>query len=846
MPIDLKNIASGYNLSAINENFQKIEEAWDEKLDRLVSQHGNQMEQDLDMNGFRILNTTFDTNAFGDIVEELETRLEQTIQDVEDVRDQTSIIRDETELIKEEARAFRDQASNEADRSKEEADRSKEEADEAKAAAKAAMAFGNYEGHFIEGETQAKEGSSYLYEGFLWICLEDTNTTPEAGNPAWYGEEPQLRSFWSSPVTMSEGQTVLAVPEAVFVSFVVRDGTVEQTNLWEHDKEGNTLTLLSPAAEGEVIQVSFSNVLPSEVAPPLPPEPPEPPEIPGRQTYIIPLVSDITSFDSSEHEELVYLKTTGHTQVNTGASTYVKVDSSNETDAFGFVVEDASGQKWMIDIPGTLYFEQLGALPSANGGGNIAPIVQKAMQIQSLVGCVLNHESSGEFLFTSSAGPMMGGENSTKIIVDKPRVMWNGFSSTQKFTMLDAPVDVARGLRVEGLFLIPSKIKDQSVPNPRLDPEGYTEATSWGINWTRCRNGSHLSKITFVAGGNGIVATDLYYSAMSDIDLRGIEPDGIGLLEYAKTSATQVNGVHHRNVKLHNGIHALCCVAYEGVNVDANTYENCYFENTIGVAAYFVGWRNTLLINPYFENNHQSVSADGVTDIFARNSTITIRGGLINSPSTGSGSNTQSIAQESGGFIKLDDGVRLRRGGRTAFARGNIIWGLVEPIDFTQPGGARLNPVRRAGNVGSVVNLADSTYMNQTTVPLAYLKNSDDLLRVLWVIDLTTAQFRESWMFDVDITSTTHGNTPGGVPAQGCVTLRHTVRKEGASYTLNTAVMGEIKNQNSNFGTYSSSMSGSTVLIRFSPSGNVADTRALLHPILCGSNSRVAGILEGY
>jgi hypothetical protein len=56
MPIELSTVTSGYNLSAINNNFQKIEDAWDEKLDRLVSSHGNQMEQALDMNSNRVLN----------------------------------------------------------------------------------------------------------------------------------------------------------------------------------------------------------------------------------------------------------------------------------------------------------------------------------------------------------------------------------------------------------------------------------------------------------------------------------------------------------------------------------------------------------------------------------------------------------------------------------------------------------------------------------------------------------------------------------------------------------------------------------------------------------------------
>lgn len=56
MPIELTTISSGYNISAINDNFQTIEDAWDEKIDRLVSSQGNAMSQDLDLDGNDILN----------------------------------------------------------------------------------------------------------------------------------------------------------------------------------------------------------------------------------------------------------------------------------------------------------------------------------------------------------------------------------------------------------------------------------------------------------------------------------------------------------------------------------------------------------------------------------------------------------------------------------------------------------------------------------------------------------------------------------------------------------------------------------------------------------------------
>lgn len=56
MPITLDPVQSGYNLSVINDNFQRIENTWDEKLDRITSTQGNPMERELDMNSNHIIN----------------------------------------------------------------------------------------------------------------------------------------------------------------------------------------------------------------------------------------------------------------------------------------------------------------------------------------------------------------------------------------------------------------------------------------------------------------------------------------------------------------------------------------------------------------------------------------------------------------------------------------------------------------------------------------------------------------------------------------------------------------------------------------------------------------------
>ena len=73
MPIELNEVTSGYNLSLINENFQTIENAWDEKLDRLVSTQSNELFQDLDMNGNEILNATFEGENLVDIIEDAQS-----------------------------------------------------------------------------------------------------------------------------------------------------------------------------------------------------------------------------------------------------------------------------------------------------------------------------------------------------------------------------------------------------------------------------------------------------------------------------------------------------------------------------------------------------------------------------------------------------------------------------------------------------------------------------------------------------------------------------------------------------------------------------------------------------
>ena len=65
--LSLATISSGYNLSIINDNFQAVQESLN--TDKLAVTGGsNTMKQDLDMNGFSILNANVDTSDEGSLL----------------------------------------------------------------------------------------------------------------------------------------------------------------------------------------------------------------------------------------------------------------------------------------------------------------------------------------------------------------------------------------------------------------------------------------------------------------------------------------------------------------------------------------------------------------------------------------------------------------------------------------------------------------------------------------------------------------------------------------------------------------------------------------------------------
>ena len=52
-------------------------------------------------------------------------------------------------------------------------------------ASDAAQASANFDGDFIPSATSAVKGKSYSYSGNVWLCLQDTTSTPSTANAAW-------------------------------------------------------------------------------------------------------------------------------------------------------------------------------------------------------------------------------------------------------------------------------------------------------------------------------------------------------------------------------------------------------------------------------------------------------------------------------------------------------------------------------------------------------------------------------------------------------------------------------------------------------------------------------------
>jgi hypothetical protein len=100
--IELSTISSGYNLSKINENFQKLEDALNTEVLYRDSPEGedNSLQTDVDANGKRILNLPEPVSADEPVRKQ---DLDAVSLDLGSFRDDMEELRDDTEELKEEA-----------------------------------------------------------------------------------------------------------------------------------------------------------------------------------------------------------------------------------------------------------------------------------------------------------------------------------------------------------------------------------------------------------------------------------------------------------------------------------------------------------------------------------------------------------------------------------------------------------------------------------------------------------------------------------------------------------------------------------------------------------------------
>jgi hypothetical protein len=101
MALELSTVSSGYDLSTINANFEAIEAAWSEKLDRLsTDDDGNMMSQDLDMDGHYILNAIITDDSYYSALDDIADALANALEDIQDALDQAiSDLNDEADGI---------------------------------------------------------------------------------------------------------------------------------------------------------------------------------------------------------------------------------------------------------------------------------------------------------------------------------------------------------------------------------------------------------------------------------------------------------------------------------------------------------------------------------------------------------------------------------------------------------------------------------------------------------------------------------------------------------------------------------------------------------------------------
>lgn len=86
----LKQIKTGYNLAVMNWNFTKIKEVCEERVLHRKEGH-NVMQQDLDMNGYSILNADIDYGPFEERLGILDDKVGEVEVDLQDTKEDLSI-----------------------------------------------------------------------------------------------------------------------------------------------------------------------------------------------------------------------------------------------------------------------------------------------------------------------------------------------------------------------------------------------------------------------------------------------------------------------------------------------------------------------------------------------------------------------------------------------------------------------------------------------------------------------------------------------------------------------------------------------------------------------------------
>jgi hypothetical protein len=244
MPIQLGDVGSGYNLTAINANFQLIEQAWDEKLDRFVSQQGNQMSQDLDMNGHNLINAYIGTIALSNLA----TELDDAVASASASADAAAASEVEAAQDADDAEGFANDAETSANA----------------AAASAASIIGITTLPviaWVPGLINDNSSQRYLFEGVLYIA-----PSASVSNPITLGATPVGDSDWtdwSTPVYFFSYEEILVTPKSLIqlpdsfydISDVYVGGLAQPTTSYTVDTNNSTITFVETLPVGTFVKV---------------------------------------------------------------------------------------------------------------------------------------------------------------------------------------------------------------------------------------------------------------------------------------------------------------------------------------------------------------------------------------------------------------------------------------------------------------------------------------------------------------------------------------------------------------------------------------------------------------